>query len=487
MSVEDSLLSAASFVLIEAPAGCGKTHVACDYARMLASSFPEGRRVLVLAHTNAAVEEFISRTQDLKSQIRVSTFDSLSLGLIHPYALALGLQYPIRVGEGGNRVSPATLSSKAAEVLARCPSIAAMLVQLYPTIILDEHQDASREQHAIAMTLREAGAKVRAFGDHMQRIFISEDEFSWNDIRADADHIDALTHPHRWKSDLVLGAWILQCRERLMAAEPMDMTTAPPAVRRNMIRGNDLGYGAGQANDYAYSVRQLSAGTSALLTARKNHMVTLRRASGNAADFYEGSRLEHVYGAFDQLEARLGTPETMAAVLLDLLQGTCTGLTTSHRRRIEHSLMGDRLDFGRPHAVRPILDSLQYLYWSPTFEGVGRTCRTLLERPPEFLKIEKPAALRILSTIVKPAADPYEQLQEAIVNYKAVSRRPDFTVSTFHRAKGFQFDHVLVSNVSETHFPADDYGRRLLYVAISRCCRSLALLTPAAGVTRLLA
>jgi Rad3-related DNA helicase len=80
MSIEDSLLSAAPFVLVEAPAGCGKTHVACDYARTIAPGLPEGRRVLVLAHTNAAVEEFISRTRDFKRQISVSTFDSLSLG-----------------------------------------------------------------------------------------------------------------------------------------------------------------------------------------------------------------------------------------------------------------------------------------------------------------------------------------------------------------------------------------------------------------------
>lgn len=487
MSVEHALFSAVPFVLIEAPAGCGKTHVACDYARTLASGLPEGRRVLVLAHTNAAVEEFTSRTQDLRSRIRVSTFDSLSLGLIRPYCQALGLQYPIRVGESGTRVSPQTLSSKAAELLTRCPSVAAMLVQLYPTIILDEHQDASREQHAIAMRLREAGAAVRAFGDRMQRIFISENEFPWNDIRGDADHIEALSYPHRWKSDLALGSWILECRERLLAAKPIDMTSAPPVVRRNTIRGHDLAYGAGQANDYAYTIRQLPAGTAVLLTARRNHMVTLRRASSNVAQFYEGSRLEHVYKAFDKLEAHLGSPATMAAVLLDLLQGTCTGITMSYRRRIEQSLMNDRLNFGRQHVVRPILDSLQCLYSSPTFEGVARGCRMLLERAPEFLKIERPAALRILSALGGSSADPYEQLQEAIVKYKAVSRRPDFAVSTVHRAKGFQFDHVLVSNVSETHFPDNDYGRRLLYVAISRCCRSLALLMPATGATRLVA
>lgn len=486
MSIEDSLLSAAPFVLVEAPAGCGKTHVACDYARTIAPGLPEGRRVLVLAHTNAAVEEFISRTRDFKRQISVSTFDSLSLGLIRPYARALGLPYPIRVGEGGVRVSPEVLSAKAAELLERCPSIASMLAQLFPTIILDEHQDASREQHTIAVTLRQAGALVRAFGDPMQRIFLNEAEFPWDDIKRDADLIDGLSHPHRWKDNLALGAWILQCRQRLLVGKPVDLAGAPTSVRRHTVRGNDIGYGAGQANDYAYPIRQLPAGTSALLTARKTHMVTLRRASGNGARFYEGSRLDHVYAIFDRFETNLGAPRPMALALIDLLQETSTGLTAAYRRRIEQSLVDDHLDFGRQHVVRPILHALRILYASPTFEGVGKACRTLLEHPPEFVNVERPAALRILSALVRTSTDPYEHLQEAITSYKAVARRPDFAVSTVHRAKGFQFDHVLISNVSDTHFPDNNYGRCLLYVAISRCSRSLTLLSPTVGATRLL-
>ena len=57
----------------------------------------------------------------------------------------------------------------------------------------------------------------------------------------------------------------------------------------------------------------------------------------------------------------------------------------------------------------------------------------------------------------------------------------DIVVATVHRSKGRQFEHVLISNVSVTHFPDDDEGRRLLYVAISRCRRSLVILVPSEG------
>lgn len=171
MKAEESLASAAPFVPIEAPAGCGKTHVGCDYARGLAPRFDEHRRLLILAHTDAAVEEFTSRTQDIKSCVRISTFDSLSLGIVRPYAQALGLSHPIRVGDGQNRVSPGELSLKAHELLDRCPHITTMIVHLHPIVVLDEHQDATTDKHAIAMIVRRAGAHIRAFGDPMQRIF----------------------------------------------------------------------------------------------------------------------------------------------------------------------------------------------------------------------------------------------------------------------------------------------------------------------------
>jgi superfamily I DNA/RNA helicase len=144
------------------------------------------------------------------------------------------------------------------------------------------------------------------------------------------------------------------------------------------------------------------------------------------------------------------------------------------------------MEFGRLHVVRPILIALAFLYESPSFGSVGKACRTLLEQLPEFVHMERPAALRIFSAFVGDSADPHEQLQDAIVNYKGAARRPDFAVSTVHRSKGFAFDNVLISNVSETHFPDNRYGRRLLYVALSRCSKSLTILVPAAGASGLI-
>jgi len=49
--------------------------------------------------------------------------------------------------------------------------IAATLAIRYPTVICDEHQDCSGDQHAMSMALLGHGARVRIFADPMQRIY----------------------------------------------------------------------------------------------------------------------------------------------------------------------------------------------------------------------------------------------------------------------------------------------------------------------------
>lgn len=51
-------------LLIEAPAGYGKTHEAVRAAQQIAPTLPVGRKVLFLTHTNAARETFNRRASE---------------------------------------------------------------------------------------------------------------------------------------------------------------------------------------------------------------------------------------------------------------------------------------------------------------------------------------------------------------------------------------------------------------------------------------
>src|SRR5581483_12178783 len=55
-SVHAALRSDAKLVVVEAPAGCGKTHQGADYARDVAAT--SNHRPLILTHTHAACSVF---------------------------------------------------------------------------------------------------------------------------------------------------------------------------------------------------------------------------------------------------------------------------------------------------------------------------------------------------------------------------------------------------------------------------------------------
>lgn len=76
-SVAEALRSEVHRVVVEAPAGTGKTHQAASYARDATTTLGKGQRVLILAHTHSACDVFSSRTTDLAGRLRIGTIDSL--------------------------------------------------------------------------------------------------------------------------------------------------------------------------------------------------------------------------------------------------------------------------------------------------------------------------------------------------------------------------------------------------------------------------
>ena len=97
-------------------------------------------------------------------------------------------------------------------------------------------------------------------------------------------------------------------------------------------------------------------------------------------------------------EQNKGNPGAIATALLNLLEENRTGLTAEYRRRIDASLGDDRIDYGRRHTVKPILDALSGLFVeSPDIFGAARVCRVLLAQIPPFLHVLRPAALRIFA------------------------------------------------------------------------------------------
>jgi DNA helicase-2/ATP-dependent DNA helicase PcrA len=88
-SVHTALRSDAPLVLVEAPAGCGKTHQGADYARDVAAD--RSNRLLILTHTHAACSVFAERTRGSGGHVEIRTIDSLIAHIATAYHLGLGL------------------------------------------------------------------------------------------------------------------------------------------------------------------------------------------------------------------------------------------------------------------------------------------------------------------------------------------------------------------------------------------------------------
>ena len=160
-AVHAALRSDARLVLVEAPAGCGKTHQGADYARDLATG-DSTSRPLILTHTHAACSVFADRTRGTATRVDIRTIDSVvaqvatvyHAGLGIPADTALWVRQQPKDGYG-------ELCLKVANLLSRHPMIARSLAQRHRTVICDEHQDATGDQHSIISALMNQGARLR--------------------------------------------------------------------------------------------------------------------------------------------------------------------------------------------------------------------------------------------------------------------------------------------------------------------------------------
>lgn len=165
------LRSDSPLALIEAPAGCGKTHQGAIYASQAAAAIGNGR-ILILTHTHAACGVFATRTSGSRSRVCIRTIDGLIGEIATAYHKTLDLpSNPALWAWKDNGIGFPIMASRVASLLERCPMIAEALSVRFPIVVCDEHQDSSTDQQTVAMALHRAGSRLRIFADPMQRIY----------------------------------------------------------------------------------------------------------------------------------------------------------------------------------------------------------------------------------------------------------------------------------------------------------------------------
>lgn len=491
---DDDLLalahSDAPRVALEAPAGCGKTHSVVEIARNYAQRDDRDRRILVLAHTNAAVEEVRRRSRAEGLRVDATTFDALAFGIVRDYSDIVGLEPGFRPGEGTQDVSFARLCELLGELLTRAPSVAAALSARYPLVICDEHQDASQAQHNAVVALAETGSRVRLLGDPLQAIFEDSSSQPWEATTSWASLGGELTVPRRWPDAPELGEWLLQVRSRLN-----DETAdggVPPSVRIVSVTDlKDLRINTSEP-PIALTTRLLNQtlpalrGTIALLVPSNALGRGLRVALRSEIHLDECANLQHAYDFLDRAADSQGDPLALSQALLDLIEATATGLQKKLRNQLGEALKTDSIEVGRKTNILPVVDLLRPLYQEPSLRSWLTVAAELAASPPTPLRMSRPEAAVLLGRLrTASLSAPRDELAE-LIRYRRDEPMPAASIATVHRAKGREFDHVIIPSLGVSTYRDDPRSRRLLYVALTRARKSITIFVPRASPSPLL-
>ena len=152
-TVHAALRSDAPLVVVEAPAGCGKTHQGAEYARTWHA--PGAHADRLSSRTRMPhVRSSRNALGNAGNRVDIRTIDSV----IARYRRRLS-RWPgaaaghCQRGSASRMKDTRELALKIAVLVKRHPMIPQALARRHPVVICDEHQDSSGDQHTLAMAL----------------------------------------------------------------------------------------------------------------------------------------------------------------------------------------------------------------------------------------------------------------------------------------------------------------------------------------------
>jgi len=214
---------------LEAPAGCGKTHLLIECI-----NFHCEERQLILTHTNAGVSSIRDKYKTLKSKKRVT------IETIAGFCLRFVKAYPVRSEvkiDSPNNDKDWTLIYNGMLKLLSYAFIPRIVKNSYKGVFVDEYQDCSKLQHRIIKDLQKI-IPVRIVGDPLQSIFCfrkkDEENIDWEmDVTKSFVKVGELNTPWRWinHGQKEFGEWLITyVRPMLINNQALDLSITPQNV-----------------------------------------------------------------------------------------------------------------------------------------------------------------------------------------------------------------------------------------------------------------
>jgi DNA helicase-2/ATP-dependent DNA helicase PcrA len=486
-----ALISDEPLVVIEAPAGCGKTHIASNYAAWLVSTKTR-KNVLILTHTHAACDVFRMRTRGVSSSVTISTFDGFITQICTAYHQSLTLPKDVSKWARDTVGGFEELGRAALRLLHTSPGLLQAISFRYPFILCDEHQDSNPYQNGIVLALQSAGSMLRIFGDPMQEIYgkgkiqRTERKNQWGALLASTGASEKLDYPHRWdKGCRELGAWILEARELLSRGQPIDLSRKRPRGLKIVIAENISPKSRGflLAKSSGRSFREVVKNKDPLMVlASQNELVNgVNAFLGRSIPIWEGHQREALSLLVRRCAEGSGDAASIADAFRLFVQAIGTGFSDSAFAKRLLQEVGEEVMKPSRGKILLIQRIANHIRTTPTHVGIAAALA-------EFEELRKNNAefkgvyinhRREFWEAVKLGKFPDPELGFAeITSQRNFGNKsmPNKVISTIHKAKGLESDHVVVTALDSGNFPDTEEKRCLLYVAISRAKQSVTII-----------
>jgi DNA helicase-2/ATP-dependent DNA helicase PcrA len=482
-AVHAALRSEARLVVIEAPAGCGKTHQGAEYASDVAAAGGRGRP-LILTHTHAACSVFAERTRGRSTRVDIRTIDSLIGQIAAAYHAGLGLPADIAAWVRARRDGHSQLASKVASLIGRHAMIAVAVASRHPVVICDEHQDTSADQHRVVTAVHEKGAALRVFADPMQRIFgdrsvAAETGCDWEGLKGTADSVVTLDTPHRWSRGCPdLGRWTLDARRSLSDGGAVDVRDGhrPQSVEVVVAENRaqrKLAYQLSGSHRGAIDAFEQQCNSLLILTRYNDTAVSLRSFFNRRVPLWEGYTRYALDDLVNDVVAANGDGSRLGAAVVAFMGEVGIGFTPSAFGDVFEREIRERCATARRGKPAKLQELARLLLDRPDHRGVAAVLKRLAdlaENDTDFTDVRLDCnrefwdATRLgdFPTIEDGLADITRGR-----NY-ARPKPPAKAISIIHKAKGLECDGVILMPCDRSTLPDNPASRCLLYVALSR-------------------
>ena len=197
-------------IMIEAPAGFGKTHTICECIELL----PDDQTQLILTHTHAGIASLQQKLKSRGVPHHKYSIETIT-GLAQRVVLSFLMNKPTYNQNDGTNYFPYIIQTATA-IMDSC-LVKSMFTCNFDGMFVDEYQDCTNDMHNFLMKFINL-FPIRVLGDELQGIFNFRNNKTVDFSQLKKIEKYQLSTPWRWRIDgnnRKLGEWILHARKAL--------------------------------------------------------------------------------------------------------------------------------------------------------------------------------------------------------------------------------------------------------------------------------